>query len=123
LVVVGQRQIEKKTNTYLVEVSCETVTVVNSELAAIDADVESDAKVLGHKRSIRTILLEGHLSLKEGSLWGATVDLLWFSDHYGFVLEEVENRAESESKVFQTAFNDTFFKVSKKSKHLEEYNK
>ena len=107
----------------MVEVSCETVTVVNSELAAIDADVKSDAKVLGHKRSIRTILLEGHLSLKEGSLWGATVDLLWFSDHYGFVLEEVEKRAESESKVFQTAFNDTFFKVSEKSKHLEEYNK
>jgi hypothetical protein len=121
--MVRQEQIDMNNNTYLIEVSCETVTVVNSKLAAINADVESNAKVLRHKRSIRTILFEGHLSLKEGSLWGATVYLLRLSDHYGFVLEEIENRAKSESKVFQTTFNDTFFKVSEKSQHLEEYNK
>ena len=79
--------------TYFIETAGETVTVVNSELAAIDADVKSNAEVFGHKWSVRTILFKGHLSLKEGSLRSSAVHLLWLSDHNRLVFEEVEDCA------------------------------
>lgn len=107
-----------KSVTYNVKVTGKLVAIVNSELAAVDADVKANAKVLGIEWPVGTVLLEGHLTLEEGALRSAAVDLLWLSDHNGVVFEEVEDHNEAETIVLETALDNAFFKVRIKSQDL-----
>lgn len=108
----------KKTVTYNVKVAGKHVAVVNPELAAVDADVEADAEVVGAEGPVGAVLLEGHLALEEGTLGRAAVDLLGLGDHDGVVFKEVEDHDEAETGVFQAALDNAFLKVGKKSQDL-----
>lgn len=66
---------------YLEELSGVVITVVDSNLASIDADVETDVEVLGQEGGLGAVLLENHLALEEGTLEGSTVGLAGLSDH------------------------------------------
>lgn len=104
--------------TYNVEVTGKLVAIVNPELAAVDADVKANAEVIGTEGSVGTVLLKGHLTLEEGALRSAAVDLLGLSDHDRVVFEEVEDHNEAETMVLETALDNAFFKVRIKSQDL-----
>ena len=53
---------------YLEELSRESITVINAELATVDANVEADAEVAGHEWALGAVLLQRHLPLEEGAL-------------------------------------------------------
>ena len=103
---------------YHVEVSCELIAVVDSELAAVDADIEADAEVLGHERPVGSIAVQGHLSLQESALGSAAVCLLRLGDHDRVVLKEVEDHHEAQAVVLEARLDHALFKVSIKSQHL-----
>ena len=71
--------------TYFIELSCVVVTVINTDLSSINADIDTNAEVWWHEWALRTVLLENHLSLEEGTLRCARVYDLWFCQHDRFV--------------------------------------
>ena len=71
--------------TYIIELSCIVITVVDTDLSSINSNINSNTKIVWHERTLRAILLEDHLSLQESSLWGTRVCDLRFSEHDGLV--------------------------------------
>ena len=71
--------------TYFIELSCVVITVINTDLSSINADIDTNAEVLWHEWALRTILLQDHLSLEESTLWCAGIHDLWFCQHDRFV--------------------------------------
>lgn len=67
--------------TYNVEVTGKLIAIVNTELAAVDTDVQANTEVIGIEGPVGPVLLECHLALEEGALGSATVDLLGLSNH------------------------------------------
>ncbi len=109
---------QRTKGTYNVEVSGKLIAIVNPELAAVDTDVKTDAEVLGMEWSVRTISFKSHLALKECALRGTAVNLLGFNNHDWVVFKKVEDHDEAKAVVFETALDNAFFKVRKKSQDL-----
>lgn len=76
------------------------ITVSHSDRSAADSDIEADSEVGWLEWHGGAVLLDDHLSVEEGSLWGSTVGLLWLGDHDRSVFEEVENNEFSNSEIF-----------------------
>ena len=67
--------------TYIIELSCIVVAVVDTDLSSVNSNVNSNTKIVWHERTLRAVLLEDHLSFQERSLWGTRVFDLRFSEH------------------------------------------
>ena len=79
--------LNRQTNdTYLIELSCVFVAVVNSNSSTINGDVLANTEVGGHVWTLRAVAFEDHLSLEESSLGASRVLLTGFTDHDGLVL-------------------------------------
>jgi len=75
----AQKDEKKSTQTYLVVLASVFVSVVDADLAAIDAGVCANAEVVGHEGG--AVSLQNDLALEEGTLGNARVGLLGLSDH------------------------------------------
>ena len=49
--------------TYGEELSSVVITVVKANASTVDADINTDSKVIWHERGLRTVLLKDHLAL------------------------------------------------------------
>ena len=104
--------------TYIIELSCIVIAVVDTDLSSVNSNINSDTKIGWHERTLRAVLLEDHLSLKECSLWGTRVSDLRFSEHNRLVFQEVEDRYLSDSIILKSALNNTFLEVAVESQDL-----
>ena len=103
--------------TYSEELSCVRVTVIDADLSAKNADVETNAEVNGHEGA-HSVALEDHLTLSERSLWEARVLLFGLCDHDRLILQKVVNVEKVDSEVFETTLNYAFFEVTEKAEDL-----
>jgi len=101
---------------YLVEAAGVVVAVVDSDLAAVDAGVASDAEVVWHER--RAVLLQDHMALQERALRDACVDLLVLSDHDRLVLEVVEDGDLADAEILEAALDDVLLEVALETQDL-----
>ena len=104
--------------TYIIELSCIVIAVVDTDLSSVNSNINSDTEIGWHERTLRAVLLEDHLSLKECSLWGTRVSDLRFSEHDRLVFQEVEDRYLSDSIILKSALNNTFLEVAVESQDL-----
>ena len=84
------------------ELSSVIISVVNSDLTSVDANINADREILGHEGSLGAVLLQNHLSLKENTLGSTGVDLSRFGQHDGLVFQEVENNDSTDTMVFKS---------------------
>jgi len=97
------------------EFSTVLIAIINSNGSSADSNVKTNSEVLWLERHIWAILLDDHLSLQEGSLWGTTIDLLWLRDQDRSVLKEVVYDEFPNSVVFKPRLYHRFFEISEKS--------
>ena len=105
-------------STYGEELSGVVICVIEADLSAVDANVDTNAKIVWHEGALGAILLENHLALEEGTLWGSRVDYLWLCDHDRLVFEVVEDSHFADSVVLESAFNNAFLEVALESQDL-----
>ena len=67
--------------TYGEELSGVVITIVESDASAVDAYINTDAKVVWHEGRLGTVLLEDHLALQESTLRCSRIRNLWLSHH------------------------------------------
>ena len=70
---------EKFSFTYTVELASVFITVVDADLATINAGVCTNVEVVWHERL--AVGLKDDMTLEEGALRGSRVDLLRLSNH------------------------------------------
>ena len=87
--------------TYLKELTGVIITVVYSNGPATNTKIKSNPKISRFKRHIRAVLFEHHLSVQEGALHGATVDLLGLDHQDGSVFQEVIDDELPNPEVFE----------------------
>ena len=87
-------------------------------MATEDADVDSDAEVLGHERLARAIRLQNNLTLKENTLRSARVDLLGLSDHDRLVFQVVEDSDLLDPEILEARLDDALLEVAVESQDL-----
>ena len=104
--------------TYLEELAGVIVAIINADWAAINANVEANTEVLGHER-VHTIRLKNHMAFKESSLGNTWVLNLGLSNHDTLVFEVVEHGKVVDAVVFKASLNNSLFKVTVESKHLQ----
>ena len=102
--------------TYFKEVASVLITVVDAELAAENADVDADAKVVGHEGGAGG--LDDDLALEEETLGHARVGLLGLGDHDRLVLQVVVDDGFAHALVFEARLNHVLFKVAVESQDL-----
>ena len=102
--------------TYLVELASVVIAVVDADDAAEDGRVGPDREVVWHVGA--AVGLQDNLTLEEGTLGHARVDLLGLGDHDRLVLEVVEDRDLPASGVFEAALNDVLLEVTVESQDL-----
>lgn len=105
-------------NTYGEELSGVLVSVIDSNGAAADANIGADTEVRVFEGHTRAILLEDHLSLKEGTLRSASIDDLRLDDLNRSVLKIVENDELSDAVVLKARLNDALLEVTEEAEHL-----
>ena len=66
--------------TYIKECSSVIVCIVDSDCSSANTNIKANSEVSWLEWHVGSILLNNYLSLQEGSLWGTTVDLLWFGN-------------------------------------------
>lgn len=104
--------------TYLEELASVLITIVETDLAAENANINSNTEILWHEWRTRAILLKNNLTLKESTLWNTRVNLFWLSDHDGLILKEIEDNDFSDSVILKTRLNNVLFKVTVESQDL-----
>lgn len=104
--------------TYEEERSGVLVSVIDSNRATTDANVEADVEVSGLEGHLRAVLLEHHLSLKEGTLRSASVDDLRFNNLNGPILKVVVNDELSDAVVLEAGLDNTLLEVTVEAEHL-----
>ena len=109
--------------TYLEELSCVLITVVDANATAENANIEANSEVTREHRKTRAVLLEDHLSLEENALRSTTVFLSWLTDHDRVVVQVVENGQLADAIVLKAALNDALLEVTIKSEDLYIINK
>ena len=112
----AKKGLESDCGTYVVEFASVVITVVDAHLTAKDASVAADREVVWHERA--AVGLQHDLTLEEGALGRARVDLLGLSDHDRLVFQVVENGNFPDFGVFEAAFNDVLLEVTVESQDL-----
>ena len=107
---------EKFSFTYTVELASVFITVVDADLATINASVSVNVEVIWHERL--AVGLKADMTLEEGTLRCSRVDLLGLSHHHRFVFKVVKDCHFSILSDLKTAFNDMLPEVTVESQDL-----
>ena len=75
--------------TYRKVFSSVLISIVYPNVSSAYTNIKSNSKVFRLEWHVWSILFVDNLSLEESSLWGSTVDLLWFSDQDWSVFQEI----------------------------------
>lgn len=105
---------------YLVVLASVIITVVDADLATIDAGVAADAEVVRNEGS--AVGLQDDVALQESTLRDASVDLLGLGDHNRLVLKVVEDSDLSDASVLEAALNNVLLEVALESQNLCKIN-
>ena len=107
--------------TYSEEFTSILIAVVDPDGPTADTEIKTDSEVSWLEWHLRSVLLQDHLAVKEGSLHGACIDLLWFNHEDGPVLKEVVDNQLYNSEVLEARFNNTLLEISEKSQPLYKF--
>ena len=105
---------------YLVVLASVIITIVDADLATIDAGVAADAEVVRNEGS--AVGLQDDVALQESTLRDASVDLLGLGDHNRLVLKVVEDSDLSDASVLEAALNNVLLEVALESQNLCKIN-
>ena len=105
-----------KAETYSIEFASVVITVVDADLAAIDASVAADREVVWHEGA--AVGLQDNLALEEGTLRSTRVGLLGLSHHDRLVFQVVEDCHFPDLEIFKTTLDDVLFEVTVESQDL-----
>ena len=108
---------------YLEELSCILIAVINTDASSKNADIKANSEITWEHGETRAVLLQHHLSLKEDTLRGSTVDLSGLANHNGVVFQVIEDDQLANAIVLKAALNNALFEVTIKSEHLYIINK
>ena len=84
-----------------IELSGVLVTIIDSDHSSTKFKIHANSEVFWLPRHLGSIVLQDHLSLKEGALRSARVDLLWLYQLDGAILHIVIDDKFSDSVIFK----------------------
>lgn len=78
-------------DTYLKELSCVLIAVIDADAASKDADIDAYSEITWKHGDARAVLLQDHLSLEEDALRSAAVLLSGLTNHDRVIFQVVED--------------------------------